>query len=103
MVIVETRSRAERNWPRAFAISILISLFGLSLMLGYIYLVDYLSTHEMETESPTVGFLYSMALIFLLSMDLIIMMGCPFLIMAPLIVLIAWIGDKIKRKRRRGG
>ena len=99
MAMVETREGAERNCPKTFAISILISLIGLGFMLGYIYLMDYLQTHSIETESPTVGFLYGMGLIYLVLMSFIIMAGCPLLIMMPIIVLIAWIGDKVKRRK----
>jgi len=99
MAMVEARERAERNWPRTFAIAILLSLFGLGLMLGYIYLMDYLQTHDVEVESPTVGFLYGMGLIYLVLMAPVIMMGSLLLIMAPIFVLIAWIGDKIKRRK----
>jgi len=94
-------ARAERNWPRTFAIAILLSLAGLGLMLGYIYLMDYLQTHDVEVESPTVGFLYGTGLIYLVLMAPVIMMGSLLLMLAPIIVLIAWISDKVKRRKLR--
>jgi len=95
--------RAERNWPKTFAISILISLAALGLMLGYIYLMDYLQMHEVETESMAVSFLYGMGAMYLILLGFVIMMGCPILIMAPLFVGLAWLWDKIKRRKTQIG
>jgi len=99
MAMVRARSRAERNWPKTFAISILISLAGLGLMLGYIYFMDYLFYNPPKVESPTTNLLFGMGAMYLILMAPIIMVGCPILIMAPIIVLLAWISDRIKRRR----
>jgi len=97
--MVEARERTERNWPRTFAISILLSLIGLGLMLGYINLMDYLTSNPPETGSSTVGLLYGMGLIYLILMAPVIMMGGLLLIMAPIFVGLSWLWDKIKRRR----